>query len=146
MGEAPGPEEPPASDAWREDDVDYAGVQALFRKLNPKAKTAPHRAFWEKPHAEFVEFEFEMRTEDGSIRLLEKGQKGADSNLVKALTDGKGLVAKMADGTTKTVDVDRMPSNGDPMPPEDVEKIRRWIDHGAKEHRPAGAAGGSGGE
>jgi mono/diheme cytochrome c family protein len=131
----PGDPSTSASD-WGPDDVDYAGVQELFRKLKPKAKSAPHRDFWEKPYAEFVAFEFAMRSEDVKIRMIEPDVPGSETNLVKALRSGKGLVGTAEDGSKKEVEVDQMPSNGKPMPEEDIRKIERWIDRKMPEKRP----------
>ena len=112
-------------------------MQEVFRRLSPKAKGAPHKEFWNKPYEEFVEFEFTPNTADGKVRLLVKGD-GANSNLVRAL-QGKDLATRLPDGRTQTFSVPQMPPGGKKVSPEDVERIRRWIDHGAPKVRPAGA-------
>ena len=67
--------------------------------------------------------------------MLEPG-KGAGSNLVRAL-EGRPLIVRAADGTTKEQEFSRMPPKGAPVPEADIARIRRWIDHGAPRDRPA---------
>jgi hypothetical protein len=130
----PPPGAEPGAD-WRADDVDFAGVVQLLKDLKRKATGSPHGSFWNKPYADFVALEFEAG--GGTIRLLDKGD-GAGSNFVRAL-EGRPLVVKMPDGTTKEEAFPPMPPRGGPMPATDIERIRRWIDHGAPESRPASA-------
>jgi mono/diheme cytochrome c family protein/ketosteroid isomerase-like protein len=114
-------------------DLGYADVQNLVQKLNKGAKSSPHENFWELPYEKFVAFEFEDYADGAKIRLLVP-YDGKNSNLVKALRDGKGITITKADGTPGTKNVTRMPKNAAPMPDEDVAKIERWIDAGAPEH------------
>jgi hypothetical protein len=124
-----------ASGDWRADDVDHAGVVAFMNSLATKASGSPHGVFWRKPYAEFVEFKFTLNTGEGEVRLIEKGD-GANSNLVKAL-EGKPLTAVAPDGKRVEVPLSKaMPPRGQKATPEQIEKIRRWIDHGAPEKRP----------
>ena len=120
--------------AWKDDDVDFAGVQKIFVDLNRKTSGSPHGKFWTKTYEEFVAYEFDSA--DGKVKLLEAG-KGAESNLVRAL-EGRPLLVRAANGTTKPQDFARMPPKGAPVPAADIERVRRWIDHGAPQTRPAG--------
>jgi hypothetical protein len=147
----PPPAEPPPATAppsppvagggeWLPDDLDYAGVQELFRAVKAKSTGAPHGKFWEKSHEQFLAFEFEMSSRDGTVRLVEPGN-GAGSNLVRALK-GEKLVVVLPAGGKEEVEAERMPPTGSPMADADIERIRRWIDHGAPKERPATAGGG----
>ena len=127
----------PAGD-WRADDLDYAGLVQLLKDLKRPTTGAPHGKFWTKPYAAFVAFEFEAG--GGVVKLIVKGD-GAKSNLVRAL-EGKPLTVTMPDGKTKEETFALMPPKGGPVPPGDIERIRRWIDHGAPETKPEGAGGG----
>ncbi len=126
----------PATD-WREDDVDYAGVQAIFASLNRKTTGSPHGKFWTKPYADFVDLQFQSNSGD-TVKFLLKGN-GAGSNLVKALK-GQPLDVVGPDGKPKQVQFNVMPPKGEPMAPADIERLSRWIDHGAPETKPGGTA------
>ncbi len=125
----------PATD-WRPDDVDYAGVQEIFRKLKRKVSGSPHGAFWDKPYEKTVDLVFNLQTRDGAVRLIEKGN-GAGSNLVRALK-GEPLTIVMPDGRIEHETFPVMPPNSK-MPDEDIERLRRWIDHGAPKEKPGAA-------
>ncbi len=91
--------------------------------------------FWKRPYEEFVDFSFDLNTGEGKVRLIEKGN-GAGSNLVHALS-GQPLSVVTPEGKTIQIDIGKvMPPKGQKVAPEDVEKIRRWIDHGAPKERP----------
>jgi mono/diheme cytochrome c family protein len=116
---------------------DFASIQEMIRGWSPKAAGSPHGKFWEKPYAEFVDFAFPFTSDkyDVKIRMIEKG-KGADSNLIRALT-GRPLVGTKADGTTVEIsDIPLMPPKGKKPPKEDIDRLARWIDAGAPEKRP----------
>jgi hypothetical protein len=136
----PGPAPAAGGGDWKPDDLDYAGVQAIFRALKAKSSGAPHGKFWEKSHAEFVAMEFDMTSEEGKVKMVEPGN-GAASNLVRALR-GDPLTIKLPDGSTKTLEMDRMPPKGDPVSEADIVRISRWIDHGAPKDRPSGTYAG----
>ncbi len=134
----PAAEPAPASTGaleWSADDVDYAGVQKIFVDLNRKTSGSPHGKFWTKSYEEF--FAFEFNSPEGKIRLFDAG-KGAESNLVRALR-GQPLIVRAADGTTREQPFSRMPPKGAPVPEADIERVRRWIDHGAPKERPTAA-------
>ncbi len=139
-GPGPGPGPQPAGATT---DLGYADVQALFAALGQKAPNAGHENFWELPYEEFVALEFPYSFDDPevTVRLLVPGDARA-SNLIRALTDGKGLAVKLADGSVVERDVQRMPKGGKPMPPEQIAALARWIDAGCPRERGGAAPGG----
>lgn len=98
----------------------YAEIQGLLERAtgNLSPLHAGAGRFWLKPHAEFVGLSIY-----GQPLIAEPGaDRGARSAIVKVL---RGELAGFP----------RMPLNADaPMPDEDIEKIRAWIDAGAPEH------------
>jgi hypothetical protein len=137
---APSPPSPPVlagGSDWREDDLDYAGVQALIAGLKKKASGSPHGTFWTKPYDAFLAYTFDVADPAGTVALVTKGD-GAGSNLIRGLK-GEPLKIRKADGTIAERAFDPMPP-GKPLPAVDVERIRRWIDRGAPEKKPGGAA------
>ena len=135
---APLPPPQPGVGDWRPDDVDYEGVVKILTEPKRRSTGAPHGQFWKKTRDELCGYEFE--TADGKVRMLIVGD-GAHSNLVRALLN-QPLTVQRPDGTTFEKAYGVMPPKGDPVSPADVERIRRWIDHGAPEKKPEG--GGSG--
>jgi hypothetical protein len=134
----PGPGPAPAAGDWKADDLDYEGVVKILTEPKRRVSGAPHGAFWKKSRDELCAYEFE--TTDGRVKMLVVGD-GAKSNLVRALRHEPLTVTK-ADGTTVEKLYGVMPPKGDPVSDADIERIRRWIDHGAPEKRPDGAGGG----
>jgi mono/diheme cytochrome c family protein len=134
-GTGPGPiPNAPPTNLGPSDVITFADVVALIKKLGPRAPGSPHGKFWEKSYADFVDYAFDWPAMNAKIKLIEKGN-GADSNLVHAL---KGEKLKVVDekGAVRYEDLGRiMPpgGKGTPMPAEDVEKIKKWIDAGAPE-------------
>ncbi len=112
-------------------DIGYPEIQAMFAALNKDPGDAPHERFWELDYDEFIEFEFPPTWDEAgesSMKLLEVGNS-AESNLIKALTDGKGLTVKREDGTVVRMNIAVMPK-GSRMPKEQVDKVAAWIDAG----------------
>ena len=142
---APGPNPAPAPDGaasdWRDDDVDFAGVQKILADMKRKTSGSPHGDFWKKDYDAFLKYEFTLLTVEGKMKLLKPGDS-AGSNLIRALRGAPLLVTK-ADGSVHEETFSVMPPKGGPMKPDDIEKIRRWIDHGAPKTRPDGAGGGT---
>ncbi len=112
----------------------FAEVMKLFKDLRQKAPNAPHSDFWkELSYQEFIAFDFPLRMgRPGEIRMLIPYDSGA-SNMLKAFKDGKGLLISYPDGTTKTIDIDPMPKDGDPLPPAAMKQLADWIDAGCPE-------------
>jgi hypothetical protein len=125
----------PASD-WKDDDLDFAGVEKLLADLKRKTSGSPHGEFWKKDYEQFLAYSFD--TTEGKAKLLIPGD-GANSNLYKAIV-GKTLTVIGPDGNPKEAAFPRMPQKGGPVPAADIERIKRWIDHGAPKERPAGGA------
>jgi hypothetical protein len=110
--------------------IGFAEVVNLLRGLGV-ARSAPHEAFWTLPYEEFVAFSFALLDGEGIVRLLEP-YNGADSNLVKALRDGKGIMVTLPDGTRVSRDIEPMPAGrgGKRLSPQDLARLERWIDAG----------------
>ncbi|MHC5012335.1 MAG: hypothetical protein ACYTG6_15560, partial [Planctomycetota bacterium] len=125
----PPPPFPPSSEPAK---IGYADVQQYFRDLGKRSTSAPHENFWELPHAKFVSLAFPDWDEGGTIRMLIPGNS-RDSNLVKALRDGRGIVVDLEGGGTVIKDIARMPKGADPMPEDRILAIAQWIDAGAPE-------------
>ncbi|MDA1195020.1 MAG: c-type cytochrome [Planctomycetota bacterium] len=125
--------------------VGYADIQAILAGLNRDPGDAGHEKFWELPYAEFValEFPFSWDNTDETIKLIDVGNS-AESNLVRALIDGKGLKVKLADGTYESRDIQRMPKGGAALDPAKVAIISAWIDGGCPEVAGAAPSAGSG--
>ena len=124
----------------------YAQVQNLFRALEPNVQDAPHDAFWNLPYKEFVELAFPESWDetDNMIKMIKVGD-GKNSNLIRGLRDGRGIVVNLPGGKTKTIDISRMPKGAKPMPAEDVDAISKWIDAGCPEAAGKGGAPQKGG-
>ncbi len=120
--------------------LSYENVQNLFRALEPNPQDAPHDAFWNLPYKEFVELVFPESWDDfdNKIKMIKVGD-GANSNLIRALRDGRGIVVDLPGGKTKTINISRMPKGAKPMPAEDIDAISKWIDAGCPEHASAGS-------
>jgi mono/diheme cytochrome c family protein len=129
----PAPTPPPApAGGWEEGDLDFAGVVKVLADLNQKASGSPHGRFWTKSYADFLALEFTTASGE-KVRLLNPGD-GAGSNLVRALK-GEALEGTV-DGKPVVVPGKLMPPKGAKPTPEQIERIRRWIDRGAPEKRP----------
>ena len=126
-----------ASD-WRANDLDFAGLQQLLTDMNRKTSGSPHGDFWKKDYDAFLKYEFALQTVEGKVKLLEPGNS-AGSNLVRALRGAPMLVRK-PDGRIQEEAFSVMPPKGAPMKAADLERVARWIDHGAPKTRPDGAA------
>jgi len=125
---------PPGEMPVTAEDVGYAEVQAWFRALHKDAGDAPHERFWEEDYETFLKMEFPPSWDDAgelSIRLLVPGS-AKESNLIRALRDGKGITVKRSDGTITRMNIAVMPKGGR-MPKEHVDKIAAWIDLGCPE-------------
>ncbi len=135
---------PPEDVPISADGIGYAEVQTFFRTLNKDHGDAPHEDFWELSYEKFVNFEFPPSWDDVDakfIKLLEVGNS-KDSNLIKALRDGRGLSVRDASGQVTRMDVDPMPKGGK-MPDEEIAKIAAWIDAGCPEIANSGSGGGA---
>jgi len=120
---------PPAVPDAASNELGYADIQAIFAGLKRDPGDAPHGYFWEDDYDAFIHKEFAPSWgDDKSIKLLVVGNS-AESNLVKALRDGKGITVTKPDGTVTRMNIQPMPK-GSKMPPELVEKIAAWIDAG----------------
>lgn len=128
----------PAVDEGR---LGYPEVQAILAGLNQKATQAPHGNFWELPHAQFVALAFPYKPIPGAtIRLVNLdpalGIRGADTNLVKALRDGRDVIVDVPGKPSIRVDIERMPKNASRMSPVDIGRLIHWLDHGHPESAP----------
>jgi len=130
-------------------DMGYIEVQQLLAGLGKDPGDAAHERFWELPYAEFVALEFPFSWDDTDVTMtLLEPWDSTESNLIKAISSGRGLVVTLGDGTTATRNVRPMPKGGTPMSPEDVARLAAWIDAGCPEvagqptalPRPGGAA------
>ncbi len=123
---------PPAATS----DLGYADVQAMFAALGQGAPNAGHENFWNLPYAEFVALAFPYSWDDPDVRVrLLVPYDSANSNIVRALRDGRDVDVTMADGTVVKRNVARMPKGGKPMAPEQVAALARWIDAGCPEFK-----------
>ncbi len=98
---------------WRDDDLDFAGLQQLLTDMKRKTSGSPHGDFWKKDYDAFVKYEFALQTVEGKVKLLEPGN-GAGSNLVRALR-GAPLLVRKPDGSMKEEAFSVMPPKGAPM-------------------------------
>jgi mono/diheme cytochrome c family protein len=126
------PVQPPAGDLVPSP-IGYAEVQAFFRELGKDASTSPHENFWEMPYEAFVGFVFDDFVVGGKVRMITPHDR--ESNLVRALRDGHGIVVTLPDGSTAERDIDRMPKGAPPMPEERIQAIADWIAAGAPERK-----------
>ena len=112
----------------------YAEVQQLFAGLGKDPGDAAHESFWELPYAEFVALSFPYNWDDPdvTVKLLEP-YDSKNSNLIRAMTNGRGLVVTNADGTTARRNIAVMPKGGAPMGEDDVARLAAWIDAGCPE-------------
>ena len=78
-------------------------------------------------------FRFPRNYGDESEYQLLIPYDAANSNLVKVLRDGKGVVRTDAEGGEIVEDLPRMPKNTPPMPAERLAKIVEWINAGCPE-------------
>lgn len=141
MEPAPTPGTPAAD--WREDDLDYAGLVAIFKATSKKASGSPHAVFWLDPndkskdraYDEFMKVEFNLQTRDGKVVLLERGNS-ARSNLVRAFR-GEKLLVILPNGKEEEWAWDKVMPPGSKKPTDtQIELMARWIDHGCPEHKP----------
>ncbi len=128
---------------WRDDDLDYAGLIAIFKFVSKKASGSPHGVFWLDPndkskdrdYKDFVKVEFNLQTRDGKVVLLEPGNS-ARSNLVRSFRGEKLLV--VVNGKEEEWAWDKVMPPGTKKPTDtQIELIARWIDHGCPETKPA---------
>jgi hypothetical protein len=70
--------------------------------------------------------------QEGSLRLDTAGlmRSGGDSG--QAIVPGDSAASLLIHAVTGTGDVSQMPQEGDPLKPEEIDLLRRWIDQGAK--------------
>ncbi len=123
--------------------IGYAEVQAMLAALKKDPGDAPHERFWEEDYETFINMEFPPTWDDAgelSIKMLVVGNS-AESNLIKAMRDGKGITVTKADGSVARVNIQPMPK-GSKMDPAQVDKLAAWIDAGCPEvaGEPGGAA------
>jgi mono/diheme cytochrome c family protein/ketosteroid isomerase-like protein len=139
------PVAPAGAADWRTDDLDYAGVIAIFRSLAEKAPGSPHKVFWvdpsdktkDRPYADFVKSEFALTSRDGKVVLMKPGDS-ANSNLVRALR-GETLLVTLPNGKVEEWPLESVMPPGKKKPTDlQIELLARWIDHGCPEKRPAG--------
>jgi mono/diheme cytochrome c family protein len=150
-GEGPGPECPPGTEESAGGTtptpqpakvVGYSQIQALLRGLKKDPGDAGHERFWDLPYKKFVglDFPYSWDDPDKKVRLLVPGNS-KDSNIIKALTDGKNVeVRDETTGKVRRVDIPRMPKGGKPMAAKGIATIAAWIDAGCPEFAP-GAGG-----
>ncbi|MDF1701717.1 MAG: c-type cytochrome, partial [Planctomycetota bacterium] len=115
-------------------DLGFDQVMKIFKDLRQKAPNAPHSNYWkELDYAEFIAFRFPLKYgQPGDIRMLVPWDSAA-SNMMRAFKDGKGIVVDLPGGGTKVVDIEPMPKDADPIPPETMAKLAAWIDAGCPE-------------
>ena len=119
----------------RANDLGYAEVKALLSALKA-GKSAPHGAFWnDLEYADFLTATFPDVEEPSSTYRIVQPWNAKESNLYRALNDGRGCLLRKADGTLVRKDVERMPKGRKPMAPEDIERIGAWIDAGCPEFK-----------
>ena len=128
------PKAPPAEAPKKTSDLGFDEVMDIFKKLRQKAPNAPHSNYWkELDYQEFIAFRFPLKLgRPGSIRMLIP-YDSANSNMMRAFRDGRGIVLDMPDGSTKTVDIEPMPKDADPLPDEVLRTLADWIDAGCPE-------------
>lgn len=128
------PKDPPKTDAPKTSDLGFDEVMDIFKKLRQKAPNAPHSNYWkELDYQEFIAFRFPLKFgKPGMIRMLIP-YDSANSNMIRAFRDGRGIVLDLPDGTTKTVDIAPMPKDADPLPETVIRKLCDWIDAGCPE-------------
>ena len=126
--------------------ITYGDVQRILTALNQRAPHAPHGNFWELPYAQFVAYAFEyppLKDKGAKIRLVNvdkaAGITGAETNLVKALRDGRDILVDVpGEPVPRRVDIKRMPKDAKPVSQADLGRIIAWIDHGMVEKAPPG--------
>jgi mono/diheme cytochrome c family protein len=125
------PEEAAVELPRRANDLGFAEAQQLIRGLKVSGGSAPHGAFWKDlSYEEFVTGTFPDFEEPTSTYRIVQPWNAKESNLYRALKDGRGCLLKKSDGTIVRKDVDRMPKGRKPMAADDVERIAAWIDAG----------------
>ena len=114
--------------------IGYGEVQQLFAGLGKDPGDAAHERFWELPYEEFVALRFPYSWDDTdvTVKLLEP-YDAANSNVIRALTSGRGLVVTNADGSTARRNISVMPKGGSPMSDAEVARLSAWIDAGCPE-------------
>ena len=65
-----------------------------------------------------------LDVEESAIQKLESGQR--------AIVPGKALASEILKRVTSTDESERMPPEGDPLTPTQIELLTRWINDGAK--------------
>ena len=137
----PAPEDaPPREGPVKAGAIGYKDVQDIFAALGKDPGDAPHARFWTLPHREFVELAFPFSWDDPEIEVkLIEPWNAAESNLICALRDGRGVVIRMSDGRTMKKNIARMPKGATPVSDADIQRIADWIDAGC----PAEAGGSS---
>lgn len=130
-GGQPPPEPPPAPPIAS---IGFKDVQQYLGDLGKTPSTVPHGAFWsELGYKDFVAFRFPRNYGDEEEYQLLIPYDAKNSNLVKVLVDGRGVVRANASGKRIVEDVVRMPKNAAPMPQDRIDKIIEWIDAGCPE-------------
>ena len=131
------PEEPcPPEDSIPEpprqaNTLGFDDVVKMIRDLKVNGGSAPHGAFWKDlPYEEFVTASFPDFEDPTSSYRYVQPWNSKESNLYRAMKDGRGCLLKKADGTLVRKDLDRMPKGRKPMAAEDLEKLAAWIDAG----------------
>ena len=115
-------------------EIGFAEVVQYLKDMGKKATTVPHGSFWEElGYEDFVAFRFPRNYGDEAMYQLLIPYDAENSNLVKVLRDGKGVVRTDAEGGEIVEDLPRMPKNTPPMPAERLAKIVEWINAGCPE-------------
>ncbi len=119
--------------------IDFARVVEILDQLGEKAPKAQHGNFWELPYKDFIALEFPYPpVANGTIKLINwnpaAGITGSDTNLVRALRDGKEIAITVGGKFAKSVDIPRMPKGGKHLSANDMGRIVSWLDTGMKEH------------
>ena len=130
----PAKKDPPKAEKPKTSNLGFDEVMDIFKKLRQKAPNAPHSNYWkELDYQEFITFSFPLKYgQPGMIRMLIP-YDSENSNMIRAIRDGRGIVLDMPNGKTKTVDIAPMPKDADPMAPEVIQQLCDWIDAGCPE-------------
>src|SRR5688500_13510764 len=94
------PEEAAAQPLRPPNTLGFADVVELLKGLKASGGSAPHGAFWkELSYEEFVTGSFPDFEDPSSTYRIVQPWNAKESNLYRALKDGRGCLMKKADGT-----------------------------------------------
>lgn len=113
--------------------LDWEAVKKLLTDLKGGGKAAPHAQFWKDlSHAEFVQASFEDPDRGGSFRYVIPWNS-RESNLVRALRDGRNCLLQRPGQPLERVDIPRMPKGRPQVDPALVDRLAAWVDAGCPE-------------